>query len=509
MQAPEVGVDLAAPPRDLAAAVQSLPTIGTALSPSLLVAPLAHPRYRRDHKRPRTEPMTRSDRVLGSAQWGRHVVGKVSPWLQVDSPHEAIRRRSEEAFKAEIAWAAHLGLQAVLLPPPPPVSANYARLLQWACLSTQHLRFFVRVPIASPRDGDDAAGGGSSAAEPWRCWDELRTLCEQHSSLALALELGVELPDTQAELDRWCGEPLGMLLLPTSSFVANKKGYPTLPRRHQAAFAQLLRMRPRVVVAGREDGRRTARADERMSEGLSAEAAREGLGAYLQYLGFLLSRMPPLSEQARLEAPYHDYLQAPLQPLADDLESSTYETFEQDPVKYKQYQAAVKQALLERHPAGAPEPVVMVLGAGRGPLVDASLNAAVEAGRSIRVFALDKNANAVVTLQNRRLNEPAWRAHVTVVTSDMRAWAPPERADIIVSELLGSWGDNELSPECLDGAMRYLKPTGISIPSAYVSTVAPLSSSKLWNEVRGLRELKHFETPYVVKVRPLIAIDCH
>ena len=26
-----------------------------------------------------------------------------------------------------------------------------------------------------------------------------------------------------------------------------------------------------------------------------------------------------------------------------------------------------------------------------------------------------------------------------------------------MSELLGSFGDNELSPECLDGAQRYLK----------------------------------------------------
>ncbi len=33
----------------------------------------------------------------------------------------------------------------------------------------------------------------------------------------------------------------------------------------------------------------------------------------------------------------------------------------------------------------------------------------------------------------------------------------PESVDILVSELLGSFGDNELSPECLDGAMRFLK----------------------------------------------------
>lgn len=39
----------------------------------------------------------------------------------------------------------------------------------------------------------------------------------------------------------------------------------------------------------------------------------------------------------------------------------------------------------------------------------------------------------------------------------MRSFTPTEKADIIVSELLGSFGDNELSPECLDGVMRCLK----------------------------------------------------
>ena len=35
--------------------------------------------------------------------------------------------------------------------------------------------------------------------------------------------------------------------------------------------------------------------------------------------------------------------------------------------------------------------------------------------------------------------------------------------------MLGSFGDNELSPECLDGAQRFLKQDGISIPSSYVT----------------------------------------
>lgn len=80
---------------------------------------------------------------------------------------------------------------------------------------------------------------------------------------------------------------------------------------------------------------------------------------------------------------------------------------------------------------------------------------------------------------------------------------------IKVSELLGSFGDNELSPECLDGAQRFLKSDGISIPSWYVygqrkqisqhlfciwsllimficsytSFIQPITASKLYNDV--------------------------
>jgi len=76
----------------------------------------------------------------------------------------------------------------------------------------------------------------------------------------------------------------------------------------------------------------------------------------------------------------------------------------------------------------------------------------------------------------------------------------------LVSELLGSFGDNELSPECLDGAQAYLKEDGVSIPQAYTSYLAPLQSSKLYNEVRGSKAERGkppeapFEMPYVVRL---------
>ena len=88
-------------------------------------------------------------------------MGKLSPWLQLDSPHQSLRRRSEEAFKQEITWAAHLSITSLLLDAPPTDCANLARHVQWACLSAAHSQFLVRVPLNAPSEseliGDEVA----------------------------------------------------------------------------------------------------------------------------------------------------------------------------------------------------------------------------------------------------------------------------------------------------------------------------------------------------------------
>lgn len=47
---------------------------------------------------------------------------------------------------------------------------------------------------------------------------------------------------------------------------------------------------------------------------------------------------------------------------------------------------------------------------------------------------------------------------------------------------------------------------GISIPCKYTSYVAPIMSSKLWNDVKSFESLKHFETPYVVRLHNIYSI---
>lgn len=103
--------------------------------------------------------------------------------------------------------------------------------------------------------------------------------------------------------------------------------------------------------------------------------------------------------------------------------------------------------------------------------------------------AVSQHAYLGVTHQNAICCLCRWEEQVTLVSADMRTWQAPQAADILVSELLGSFGDNELSPECLDGAQRFLHPRGVSIPCAYTNHLQPVTSSKLWADVkvRGLR----------------------
>lgn len=110
-----------------------------------------------------------------------------------------------------------------------------------------------------------------------------------------------------------------------------------------------------------------------------------------------------------------------------------YDVFEKDEVKYVQYQNAI-QAALQDLPKSV-VPVIMVVGAGRGPLVQATLNAAHMAMRNIKLYAVEKNPYAINTLEHRVKHE--WKNMVTLIHEDMRTYEPPEKADILVSELLG------------------------------------------------------------------------
>lgn len=69
-----------------------------------IVIPLIHPRNERDllniysGKKSKEEPFTRSDTILNSSQWTSMIVGKISPWIEVDSTIDDIRKNSQKVI---------------------------------------------------------------------------------------------------------------------------------------------------------------------------------------------------------------------------------------------------------------------------------------------------------------------------------------------------------------------------------------------------------------------------
>jgi|EP00945_MAST-04E_sp_MAST-4E-sp1_P007948 type II protein arginine methyltransferase len=463
-----------------------------------VVFPMVHPRAARDpmFTKGRNLPFTRSDLLLSTEDWTRCVVGAVSEWISfsIDSPCKKEIKAAEQALEQEIAWSKHLGLPAILLPQAVGSSyENYAHCLSRALHETPAPHMWIVVPLfEEAADGDDGLdidgdgggveGFGGSNDQQWKVWNDIRVMCGHSSSLSVCLKIGTTLPRDWADVSRWFGEPVKAAMLSIKAFSNNEAGYPVLPKEHKQLVFQLIHHDIQIILTGKTNH-------------------QNGLTPHIKYLHHLRSLMPAPLAQEQAERPYYDFLQEPLQPLFHNLESATYNVFEQCPVKYMQYERAIAKCLQTRRSkmmalSGRKHVTLMVVGAGRGPLVKCALRAAKSTETIVNIYAVEKNPNAVVTLKCMFADV----SNVTVVSSDMRVYDPPEKADILVSELLGSFADNELSPECLDGAQKFLVPGhGVSIPCDSTSFVAPIMTTKLWENCKRFKDAKHMQTPYVVR----------
>ena len=78
-------------------------------------------------------------------------------------------------------------------------------------------------------------------------WNRFRTLCDSNKKLGVVLELTADLPSEQ-EIERWLGEPVKALVIPTAIFITNKKGFPVLSRAHQNVVRSFLKVRLSLSV---------------------------------------------------------------------------------------------------------------------------------------------------------------------------------------------------------------------------------------------------------------------
>jgi len=373
---------------------------------------IVNPKYKRALKDiNEIGPFKKDDIVVQTTGWAKYIMGKISEWLDFDSTDATVRVNSELILKQETSWAGHLGLTSLLFPTLPKQLINYARCLNNCVSSVPYAQIMIRIPLEIP--------------DIWDRWNTLRNLCGHNPRIKIALEISGDLPEGSS-LVRWFSEPIEAVILPKKIFLTNKNGYPVLSKRHQELVRKFFKHTYQFII----------------SDIFNEPLEKNGLPSYQQYIRHLFRTQEQPSEIEKLALDYEDYLQTPLQPLMDNLESMTYEVFEQDPVKYIQYEEAIYRALLDRMEFKKDEPlVVMVVGAGRGPIVERALKASERANRKIKLYAIEKNPNAFITLKQKK---EVWGDKVNIVFTDMRYWEAPEKADILVSELLGSFGGKYL-----------------------------------------------------------------
>ncbi|KAK2025612.1 PRMT5 arginine-N-methyltransferase [Colletotrichum zoysiae] len=513
-------------------------------------------------------PLTPKDTSLFPSHAVTTYIAYASPWIDLASTDPVIASISRQVLNLEIAYANFCGVRSIVLPGPRRDAsknggnqgiAQYGRAVHEAMTIASRLNFIIHIPMyREPGLEETAELLSTLSGEPhpeqsreidiysaWDSWHSVRTMCEYSMRLFVAIRIPRALPE-KALQDRWFAEPLHFLTLGENVFQKNKTGHPALPRAHQDMIFHYMRLKnaPWLLLSdvGPDPASLTAEAqlqavslanqapptaaDFPALGDSSAQPTTNSLKSfrtYVAYLKWLEMQQRPLSylEQTTLTS-FQDWLQSPLQPLSDNLESATYEVFEGDPVKYNQYEAACTEALAEWHQLGRATSsedgavVIAVVGSGRGPLVTRALKASAATGVPVQVWAVEKNPNAYVYLL--RQNEMIWGGKVTVVKTDMRSWKGPlisgtpddnpvyGKVDILVSELLGSFADNELSPECLDGVQHVLAPGGISIPESYTAHLSPIATPRIHADLltRVPTEPNAFDTPWVVR---LFALD--
>lgn len=325
----------------------------------------------------------------------------------------------------------------------------------------------------------------------------------------MAITVSADLPDeftNKKLMNRWKAEPIGAFFVESEVFTTGRNGEAMLPAAHVELFENLWYSDSlRFVLRATNDG-------FKYNTSIKSEWS-QALRHAVRDVGYRRQRE---SGDSSCDSPhflnvieYKDVLQAPLQPLSENLDSGVYNTFEQDQMKYNVYGDAVVGALKDLGADNRKKVVIYLLGGGRGPIgtkilrAEKTYNTTFRQGAEplkVKLYIVEKNPNAIVTL--KYMNTTTWRRRVTIVESDMRSLPEIatnygyEKPDIIVSELLGSFGDNELSPECLDGVTDFLKPTTISIPQKYTSYVIPIMSTHLHQTIKGQ------SVPYLSRALP-------
>ncbi len=154
-------------------------------------------------------------------------------------------------------------------------------------------------------------------------------------------------------------------------------------------------------------------------------------------------------------------------PLSEDIlawDQDFHELMLNDQIRMRAYEAGIKEVI-------KPGMTIVDLGTGTGIL---SLWAA-EAGAK-KIYGIDANENRQQAAE-ARLNEAGFGLIYEFKLGLSYDVGLPEKADVIISEILGNLADNEdMTPILKDARQRFLKPGGLMLPRQVSTFITPVSA---------------------------------
>ncbi|CAL9737571.1 protein arginine N-methyltransferase Hsl7p [Monosporozyma servazzii] len=426
----------------------------------------------------------------GSQEESIRYIGLLSSWLELESSDLLQRSMAYQVLSNECKYAKYVGIKKLILAPPKDLvnlqdySQVVARLLNSDIFKPEKTvsqpnadRMILSISLPLCEDSDPLA--------TWELWNTVRKLCDYHPSLAISL--AVSRAKTQNYvINRWLCEPVSCLLVSSSIFAKNQYGYPVLHKFNQNLIRKFQDINGNSQIASNDLCI--------LLHGMEKYAGhvKGGESSYLAYMNYLLKKGDQAILSEHIEGFNQPQLLSPLKPHSENLSNEIYTTFEKDEVKYSMYEKAIEKAIIDLryNITKSSQLVILIAGAGRGAIVDRLYQVVTKNNiiNKVKILALEKNPEACLYLQKR--NFEYWDNNVELIKENMRDWKDPKvKIDLCISELLGSFGCNELSPECLFEVERYHgKPSTVYIPQSYSSYMAPITCPLIYQKLKDTHD---------------------
>ncbi len=162
------------------------------------------------------------DTSLSPGDTVSHLLGVISPWIDLCSPDPLIYNISRQVLELEVAYAAFCGLGNVIVPGPRlhygqvhgEGVMQYAFAIQHALVLSSYLQIEIKIPMMDHIDGDSDStadtltnrvreeylgrreAGRSTKADPfgtWDAWNIIRTACKYNTRLFLGKKFAISI----------------------------------------------------------------------------------------------------------------------------------------------------------------------------------------------------------------------------------------------------------------------------------------------------------------------------